>query len=152
MSQSEGNVRWESNAAARVKFALPTVWTTERPEENVLRASSPRAGVGIEFRYVAHGKQEAGIDEHLVMHELQNLVTDAKVTNPPVKMQQHGMNGFGVGGTAKAKTGQELDWFTLVFGDRQGHGIIAFGYGPAPEFEAERPTIMQILQSIQPLG
>jgi hypothetical protein len=150
MDEPMADFRWESHADAHVKFQIPTNWTTKATEEKAMAARSPDQGVGILFRYISLGAPEAVADEKLVLGELKSLVQDIKVTNPLTKFQQHGLTGTGLGGTGH-RAGIPIGWFSIVFGDHRGHGVLAFGFGAASEFVKQYPTILKIMGSIQPI-
>ena len=151
MDEQQGDYRWESHADARVKFQIPTNWVTKETEEKALAARSPDMAVGILFRYISLGAPEAVADEKLVLSELKSLVQDIKVTNPLTTFQQHGLTGTGLGGTGH-RNGIPIGWFSIVFGDHHGHGVLAFGFGAAQEFVKQYPTILKIMGSIQPIA
>ncbi len=141
--------RWESHAESRVRFLVPPTWTTTKVDDRTIRITSP-VDVAIEFRYFTGGAPEALHDEELIAEELKGLATDLVIHNKPTKFNQHGLAGFGFGGVGK-RGDKAIAWFSVTVGDQHGHGVLAFGFGEVEQFKAEHPTIVQIMQSIQPL-
>jgi hypothetical protein len=141
--------RWETQPEARVKFMVPSTWTTTTIDDKTIRITAP-AEVGIEFRTFTMGAPEALMNEKLITDELKDFATDISIKNQPTKWEQHGLSGFGLGGAAK-RNGKTVAWFTITLGDRKGHGVLAFGFGEVEQFKGQYGTILQIMQSIQPI-
>jgi hypothetical protein len=141
--------RWESHAESRVKFMIPDTWTTTKLDDKTSRCSSPN-NTAIEFRFFTGGAPEALADESKIADELKELATDLVIRNKPTKFSQHGLSGFGFGGTGKHDD-KTIAWFSVTIGDQRGHGVLAFGFGEVDPFKTEYQTILQIMQSIQPI-
>ena len=73
----------------------------------------------------------------------------SKFTNPPTKFQQHGLAGFGAGGTGHLEEAP-IAWFSIVIGDQHGHGMVALGFGPQMPWVAQVKTIDRLMASVQP--
>jgi hypothetical protein len=145
---AEESFRWEAHPEGHVKFEVPTSWT-KREGDSAMLVTSPD-GVSIEFRYFNLGAVEALHDEKVLTKELEGKAQDIKITNGPNKFTQHGLAGFGVGGTGQQQ-GRPICWALCTLGDRQGHGVLALGFGPEAQWVAQLQSFLRTVGSIQPL-
>lgn len=148
MTQESEGYRWETDPDKRVKFEIPAIWTTRNGEKKKLVASPD--GVTIEFRYFDQGAGEALHDEKLLTKELEGMMKDIKITNGPTKFTQHGLAGFGAGGTGQREDGSGVCWSLWTLGDQHGHGVLALGVGLEANWVVQVKSIVRTMNSIQP--
>jgi hypothetical protein len=146
--QQPANYNWVKHEAARLKFEVPGDWVTTQHDEKTIKVRSPD-GVSVEFRFFTTGSAEAMRDEKFLTKELESMVKDVKFTNPPTKFHQHGLAGFGAGGSGHLEE-TPIAWFSIAIGDQHGHGVVAFGFGPQRPWMVQVKAIERLMASVQP--
>ncbi len=145
---SNGSVKWEVFANANIKFAVPIEWERGEQENRAVVVRSKATGIVIELVAVDNAA-EAGPEEKILMAELNKILTDAQVTHPLKAIQQHGLTGQALGGSA-LKGGRPVEWFSLYLRDASGKGVLAVGYGDPNQPAAQKKALTEILDTIQP--
>jgi hypothetical protein len=146
---SRAGYRWETSAAANIRFSVPAAWVS-RSDGQVLVVTSPEPAVGIEFVGITGGAPQGKAVEEEIFRAVGRTIQGIEITTPAKPVEQFGLTGFIFGGNG-TKEGQPIHWFSVILGGGHGKGVLAVGFIRATELAAQKATLIEVLNSIQPV-
>ena len=141
--------RWETHQGAKMRFELPSAWTTTT-DGDVLTTRPIKSALGLEFMAIPHGAAEASKAEETLAKAIKKRIPDAKTSGPSKPVAQNGLSGVVVRGEG-TKSGHAVEWFSVVLGDGKGHGLLAVGFAKKGELAEHSNQLTEIFNSIRPL-
>jgi hypothetical protein len=146
----EAEFRWDLHPAANVKLEAPITWPRTEVGDNKISITSPEREIELELLFLPQASILHQPDEDQLLAHVKERLTDVRVVKPPAPKAQHGLDGFGFAGYGLRGI-YTAEWFTFMFSDGKGHGLIALALCDPARFAAQAKDLIRVIGSIQPI-